>query len=92
MKVVLEISFLSLRNTNVEFAELRKLNWRSYTIAKALPTTSLVKLINKREFAKTVLDENFETFLVYIATLERTTIHPSRAAQIATLVVGQDSY
>ncbi len=85
IKIVLEMPFLSLRNANVEFAELGKLTWRLYITTKALPTTSQVKLIDKRKFTKATLDENSETFLVYVATLEATTIHPSRAAQIAAL-------
>lgn len=39
-------------------------------ITKALPTTKQLELIDKWEFAKTVLDESFETFMIYITTLE----------------------
>ncbi len=85
MDVVLEIPFLSLSNADVEFAELGKLSWRSYTVADALFTTSQVTLIDKREFAKASPDKNSETFVVHVAILEATTIHPSRAAQIAAL-------
>ncbi len=85
IEVVLGIPFLSLSNADVEFAKLRKLTWRSYTTVDALPTISRVELIDKREFAKAALDENSETFVVHVATLEATTIHPSRAAQIAAL-------
>lgn len=66
IKIVLEICFLSLSNTDVKFAELEKLIWRSYTIAKALSTINWVKLTNEREFAKIAIDENSETFIVYI--------------------------
>ena len=38
MEVVLEIPFLTFNNANIQFA-LKKLNWRSYIIAKALLTT-----------------------------------------------------
>ncbi len=85
MEVVLGMPFLFLSNANVEFAELGKLTWRTYTAAEALPTTSRVELINKREFARAALDENSETFVVYVSALEATTIHSSRAAQIAAL-------
>ena len=37
---------------------------------KILLTTSLVKLINKGEFAKIVLNENFITFVIYIVILK----------------------
>ncbi len=84
MEVVLEMLFLALSNADSQFGA-EKLTWRSYTTAKALPTTSRVELINKREFAKVALDENSETFVVHVATLKAMTIHPSQAAQIATL-------
>ncbi len=40
MKVVLVMPFLSFSNADVEFTELRKPTWRTYTTAEALPTTS----------------------------------------------------
>ncbi len=85
MEVVLEMPFLSFRNAGVEFAELEKLTWRSYTLAEALPTTSWVKLIDKRDFAKEDLDENSETFVVHVAASELSTgmsIHPSGVPQV----------
>ena len=85
MEVVLGMPFLSLSNADVEFAELGKLTWRTYTAAEALPTTSRVKLINKREFARAALDENSETFVVHVAALEVPTamsIHPPRTSQV----------
>ncbi len=82
MGVVLGMLFLAFNNPDFQFGT-KKLTWRSYTVAKALPTTSRVKLINKREFVKAALDENSETFMVYVATLEATMIYPSRAVQIA---------
>lgn len=81
MKVVLEIFFLSFNNTNIKFAELKKLTWRIYTTAEALPTTSWVKLVNKKEFAKAALDENSKTFMVHVVFLKVPTampIYPSR--------------
>ena len=47
-----------------------------------------VELIDKKEFAKTALDEESETFMVHIAALKassglaKMTMHPSQAAQI----------
>ena len=55
MEVVLRISFLTLSNANIQFAE-KKLTWRSYTAAEALSTIKRVELINKKEFAKAALD------------------------------------
>ncbi len=77
--------FLSFSNADVEFKELGKLIWRSYTTVEALPTTSWVELIDKREFAKAALDGNSETFVVHVAALEIPTtmpIHLSRAFQL----------
>lgn len=64
------MSFFSFNNANVEFAELEKLTWRSYNIAEILPTIDKVEFINKKEFARAVLDKSFKIFMVYIATLE----------------------
>ena len=83
-------AFLTFSNTNIQFAK-KKLIWRFYTAAKALPTTKQVELINKKEFAKAALDDKSETFVVHVAALEalprlaKITIHPSQAIQIAVL-------
>ena len=48
--------------------------------------TKWVKLIDKKEFAKTALDKESETFVVHVAALkallglERMTMHPLEAA------------
>lgn len=72
--------FLTLNNTNIKFAEI-ELFWRLYTTAKALPTTKQVELINKKKFAKMVLDKNLEIFMIYVIALEVSLvgnlIHPS---------------
>ena len=83
--MILGMSFLSLSNANIEFAGLGKLTWRSYMAAEAIPTTNWVELINKKKFAKAALNENSETFVIYVAALEVPTtmlIHPSRALQM----------
>ena len=86
-EVVPGMPFLTLSNANVQFVE-KKLTWRSYTIAEALPTTKWAKLINKKEFAKVALDENSETFVVHVASLSLVPgIHPDREAQIAFLLI-----
>lgn len=69
MKIVLDMFFLALNNTDFQF-RTKKLICRSYTTAEALPTNSRIEIIDKKEFAKTALDKNFETFMVYIAALE----------------------
>ena len=51
-----------------------------------MPTTKQVELIDKKKFVKAALDENSETFVMYVAALEvplsGMTIHPSRVSQI----------
>ncbi len=84
IEVVLGMPFLALNNADFQFGA-KELTWRSYTIAEALPTTSQVELIDKREFAKAALDGNSETFVVYVAALEILTvmpIYPSKALQV----------
>ena len=48
-----------------------------------------MELINKKEFAKAALNENFEIFMIYVATLKALLlgiiIHPLREAQIVAL-------
>ena len=84
--LVLGMPSLILSNPDVQFVE-KKLTWRTYTTTKALPTTKRVELIDKKEFAKTALDENSETFVVYVASLNLTSeIYPDRAAQITSLL------
>lgn len=61
--------FLVFCNANFEF-DIKKLIWRSYIIAKVLLITSWVKLINKKEFAKPILDKDFETFVVHGTALK----------------------
>ncbi len=84
IKMILGMPFLALSNADFQFSA-EELTWRTYSITEALPTTSRVDLINRREFAKAALDESSETLVVHVATLEAMTIHPFRAAQIAAL-------
>ena len=62
MDLVLGMPFLSLSNADIQF-NMGNLTWRTYSIAKALPITKRVELIDKYKFARAVLDENSETFL-----------------------------
>lgn len=62
------ISFFTLNNANIQLTE-KELTWKFSIIAKALPITKRMKLINKKNFTKTVLDKDSKTFLVHIAAL-----------------------
>lgn len=76
IEVVLGIVFLSLRNVDVGFAELWKLILMSNNIAEILHIASWVELIHKKKFAKVVVDENSEIFVIYVTALEAMSIHP----------------
>ena len=80
VEVILEILFLIFSNANIEFAELEKLTWRTYTAVKALLTTSWVKFIGKKKFTKAALDENSKTLVIHVSALKAIIIYLSRAA------------
>ena len=81
--------FLIFGNANIQFAE-KKLTWRSYIATEALSTIKWVKVIDKKEFAKTALDKKSETFMVHVAALEaplaEMTIHFLEKVQILALI------
>ena len=76
--------FLTLNNANVQFIE-KKLIWRFYITAEALPTTKRVELIDKKKFAKKALNENFETFVTYVTSLASISVHLKKETYIAFL-------
>lgn len=51
--------------------------WRIYTTVETLFTTSWVQLINQTEFTKKALDNNLDTFFVYVVVLVTKLIHLS---------------
>lgn len=56
-------------------------------MVEVLPTTTEVKLIDKKEFAKAAVNKKLETFIVHVSALKATRdlIYPFQAAQIVTL-------
>lgn len=82
------MSFLILSNIDIQL-RAKKLTWRSYTSAKALPTARGVEIIDKHKFAKAALDKNSETFVIHVPALEvlqpAMLIHFSRAPLLAAL-------
>ena len=68
IEVVLGMLFLTLSNADIQFAE-RRLVWRTYSAAEALPTTRRIEIIGKKEFAAAALNEEDETFVVHMAAL-----------------------
>ncbi len=84
IEVVLTMPFQALSNADFQFYA-EELIWRSYTTAEALPITSRIELIDKREFARSALNKNSNTFVIHVSALKAVTIYPSRAAQIGAL-------
>ena len=64
-EVILEMFFFTFNNADIQFIE-KKLIWRSYTAAEALPTTKQLELINKKKFAKVAFEES-KIFVIYVA-------------------------
>ena len=86
MEVVLVMSFLTLSNADIWFAE-KELIWRSYITKNALLTNRQVKIINQKKFANRAFDENAEAFVVYVSSLgSRMNIHSARKARLALLL------
>lgn len=69
VKMVLEILFLTFNNTDILFIQ-KILIWKSYTTIQTLRTTKWKEFLNKKEFAKAVLDEKSEIFVMHITVLE----------------------
>lgn len=70
IEVVLGMPLLFLSNINIKFAKLGKITYSLYTAAKALPTNSWMKLINKKKLAKATIDKNCKTFIMYVSALD----------------------
>ena len=84
-EVVIEMSFLTLSNADVDFLG-QELRWRTYTPKKALPTIRHIELVGRKEFATATLDLESETFVIHIVSLNSVAspssslldVHPSR--------------
>lgn len=61
---------------------MRKPTWRSYITIEAVSTASKIELINNKEFAGVVLDEDSKTFVVHVVTLEVMSIYSFKTFQI----------
>lgn len=86
MKIVLEMLFFSLSNTNFKFSELKKSIWRFNNTIKILSTICQIKLISKRKFTKAAINENFKTFMMHMSIPKaEISIYQMQAAQISAL-------
>ena len=86
MAVVLGMLFLNFSNTDIQFV-IEKFIWRSYTTVETLLITRQIKPIDKYQFARKALDQNFIIFIIYISALgaPEPALHPSWAPLLATL-------
>ena len=85
IEMVLEMLFLTLSNADMWFVE-KKLVWKTYSVIETLPIIRKVEIINKKEFAVTVLNKKKETFIVHIVAFNiDSNIYTSRRAQTSLL-------
>ena len=85
LKVIFGMSFLTLISADIDFLDW-DLCWKTYTTEEIFPITRHVELVGKKEFAAAALDLKYETFVVYVVSLNLVPeIHPNRKAQIASL-------
>ena len=99
-EVVFGMLFFSLSGVDVDFLDL-KLQWRTYTTEKALPTTRRIELVGKKEFAIAALDPESEIFIVYVMSLSSDVlpsfflfeldIYPFRRPQVSDLIAEEAS-
>lgn len=74
---------IELTNFQIKFAD-QELNWKTYTLNEALPTTKQMQIIDRKEFAIAALASEKAVFVMHVAYLEpKMLIHPDRKAQIA---------
>ena len=76
--------FLFLNNINIVFVDYKSIQ-KSYITTKALLTTQQVEIINRKKFAKVVLDKSVKIFIVYITFFTLKSIHLAYKVQIDSL-------
>ena len=85
MEVVLGMFFLTLSNTNIQFAE-RELVRKTYSAIKTLLMTPRVEIIDKKEFVAVALNKKDKIFVVYIVALSvDSNVYAFQRAQISSL-------
>ena len=70
-EVVLGMPFLTLSSADIDFSGW-ELKWKTYTTEKVLLITRRVKLVGKKKFAAIALNPEYETYVVYVASLSST--------------------
>lgn len=56
IKIIIGMLFFLFSNIDVQFMETERITWRNHIVATVLFSTKSIELINKKEFAATVLD------------------------------------
>lgn len=86
LAVIFGMLFLTFNNADVLFAE-RKLSWKLYIPAEALPTTNRVQKIDWKKFAAAIINLGKKIFIVYMTYLgAEISIYLACKAQIVLLV------
>lgn len=62
--------FLTFTNICIEFRE-KKLIYKIYILAEALPTMKTVEFMDKKDSAKAFLNKDIEAFVVYMSFLSQ---------------------
>ena len=94
-EIVIEMAFLILNNTNIDFLG-RELRWKTYSTKNALPTSRRVELVGKKEFAAATLNLEHQTYVVHVEPVSSDTlpsfsllefdVHPSCRSQVSGLI------
>ena len=75
LKMVPDMSFLTLSRIDIRFAE-REFVWKTYIAAEALPTTWKMKIIYKKKFAAAALNADNKIFVMHVAALAKSITIP----------------
>ena len=96
LEIVFEMLFPILSDADVNFLG-QKLRWRTYITKETLPTTRCIELMGEKEFAAAVLELEYETYVVYVGSVNSITlpsfspleldVHPIYRPQISDLIV-----
>lgn len=78
MEAILRIFFLLLSDVDICFLKTSELTWRNCAAIQALSSIKRVKLIDRKEFAKAILDENAKTFVIHAVASSALLIDPSQ--------------
>lgn len=85
INIALRMSFLILSNIEINILKW-KFNQKSYITFETLMTTKHIELVGEKKFAAVAFDLDDKTFMVNIASLTSTDVHPFYRAQIASLI------